>query len=267
MSLLSVVSPKGGVGKTTVALNLAYAFARRGWDTVLVDVDPLGGLGRSLSPEPSPGLWEVVEKGMLLGRAIEWGATEEPAPALLGAGRPAGGEMEPWSRRLAAGEELAPVFRALRSRFRIVLADTPAGLTGPTRGALLHSSHLVSPVQAEPLALRTLPMLLEALASLREQGADAELVGLVATMVRSREAVSLGAAQELFRLFPRGLVLESFIPWDPVFLTASARGEPVTGSQKAAVAAVFDQLVEELAPRLGLGEAPRPAEPAPERSP
>lgn len=268
MSLLSVVSPKGGVGKTTVALNLAYAFARRGWETVLVDVDPLGGLGRSLSPEPSPGLWEVVEEGALLGQVLDWGEGEDdPRPALLGAGRPSGGRVDPWARRLAAGEDLAPVFRALRNRFPVVLVDTPAGLTGPTRGALVHSTHLLSPVQAEPLALRALPALLDALAELREQGVGAELVGLVATMVRSRETVSLAAAQELFRLMPRGLVLESFVPWDPAFLEASARGEPVTASMKAAVAAVFDQLVEELVPRLDLAGDPRPALDSRKRSP
>lgn len=268
MSLLSVVSPKGGVGKTTLALNLAYGFVRRGWETALVDLDPLGGLGRSLSPEPSPGLWEVVQEGLLLGRVLDWGEGEdEPRPALLGAGEPGGEQMGSWARRLTTGEDLAPVFQALRRRFPVVLVDTPAGLTGPTRGALLHSTHLLSPVQAEPLALRTLPALLDALAALREEGLEAELVGLVATMVRSRETVSLAAAQELFRLMPRGLVLESFVPWDPAFLQASARGEPVTATAKQAVATVFDQLVEELEPRLGLAGDPGPAFDSRERSP
>jgi len=255
-----VVSPKGGVGKTTLALNLAYAMARRGWETVLVDLDPLGGLDHSLFPDRYPGLWDVVEEGLLLGRVLHWGDRDQDAtPALLGAGHPPGDRMEQWGRRLASGEGLGSIFRALHGRFPLVVMDTPAGLAGPTRGALLHATHVLSPVQAEPLALRTLPVLLDTLSALRERGAKAELVGLVASMVRSRERVSLAAAQELFRLFPPGLVLDPFIPWDPVFLEASAQGAPVFEAEKAAVGSVFDQIAEELAPRLGLAGEPRPA--------
>lgn len=268
MSVLAIVSPKGGVGKTTLALNLAYALARRGWETVLVDLDPLGGLGASLSPERSPGLWDVIEEGQLLGRVLRWfDAGDEPAPALLQAGHPPAARMQEWVLRLAAGEDLAPVLRALASRFPSVVIDTPAGLHGPTRGALVHATHLVSPVQAEPLALRTLPVLLDALGLLRRRGMEAELAGLVATMVRSRDDVSLSAVQELFRLFPRGLVLDSMIPWDPAFLAASARGQPLIATGDTAVAAVFDQLAEEMAPRIGLAGEPRPAFQPWERSP
>lgn len=272
MSLLAVVSPKGGVGKTTLALNLAYAFAHRGWETVLVDFDPLGGLDRSLFADRYPGLWDVVEEGVLLGRVLHWGERDQArAPALLGAGHPPRDRREAWGRRLASGEGLGSIFRALQGRFPLVVLDTPAGLDGPTRGALLHATHVVSPVQAEPLALRTLPVLLDTLSALGDEGARPELVGLVASMVRSREKVSLAAAQELFRLFPPGLVLDPFIPWDPIFLDASARGEPVVGSESdsrpVAVASVFDQIAEELAPRLGLAGDPRPAFQPWERSP
>lgn len=268
MALLAVVSPKGGVGKTTLSLNLAHAVARRGWETVLVDLDPLGGLAHSVSPQPIPGLWEVVESGVLLGRALRWKTPgSEPAPALLTAGSPPGARMDEWIGRLSTGEDLRSIFRALHGRFPVVIIDTPAGLGGPTRGALLHASHVISPVQAEPLALRTLPVLLDALAALRDRGVEPEMAGLVATMVRSREPVSLAAAQELFNLFPRGTVLESFIPWDPAFLHASARGEPIVVSEKTAVAAVFHHLAGELIPRLGLTEDPQPAFQLGERSP
>jgi len=175
--------------------------------------------------------------------------------------------MDEWIHRLSTGEDLRPIFRALHGRFPVVVIDTPAGLGGATRGALLHATHVLSPVQAEPLALRTLPVLMEAVAALRNQGAKLEIAGLVATMVRLREPVSLAAAQELFNLFPRGTVLESFIPWDPAFLQASARGEPIVVSEKTAVAAVFHHLAGELIPRLGLTEDPQPAFQLGERSP
>ncbi len=57
---LTIASQKGGVGKTTVALNLSYALARRGWRTLLVDTDPAGAIGLSLTKKLSqaPGLAE-----------------------------------------------------------------------------------------------------------------------------------------------------------------------------------------------------------------
>lgn len=257
MTVLAVASPKGGVGKTTVALNLAWALAGRGWETLLVDLDPLGGLGLSLAGAGrSAGLWEVVEEGALLGRVLRWGSSAQ-APALLTAGNPHPRRLESWNRRLASGEDLEPLFRALGRRFRVLVLDTPAGLDGPTAGALDLADHLLAPVQAEPLALRTLPALLEQLAA-RLESREIRLAGVLATMVRSREDVSLNTAQELFRLFPRDLVLETFIPWDAALLEASARGEAVArpGPDRPPVARVFDQLAAELEGRLQLDAHP-----------
>ena len=52
MITLAICSQKGGVGKTTVAVNLAYSLAKRGWRTLLIDTDPQGSVGLSLNGEP-----------------------------------------------------------------------------------------------------------------------------------------------------------------------------------------------------------------------
>ena len=65
MITLAISSLKGGVGKTTCAINLAFSFAKRGWKTLLVDADPQGSVGLSLSPSAQSytGLYEILNSG------------------------------------------------------------------------------------------------------------------------------------------------------------------------------------------------------------
>lgn len=245
-AVLAIVSPKGGVGKTTLALNLAHALAEQGRSTVLVDVDPQGAVGASVMGQgDAPGFYGVFEGELSLSRALERDAV---APLhLLPSGRPQARHVDDWADALAWGRVTRDLFASLSQRYELIVVDTPSGLTGPTRGVLQHATHLLVPVQAEPLALRTAPQLVEHLAE-----HDAELLGLVPTLVRSHNRISLAAVQELYRLFPGGRVLESFVPWDPAFLEASAEGVPVAklSGPRPAVAAVFDEMAREITDRL-----------------
>jgi chromosome partitioning protein len=254
MTVLAVVSPKGGVGKTTLALNLSYSFARRSWKTLLIDGDPQGGIGLSLrgGAKDAQGLAEVLRGTTPLAEALL--VTKLPELHLLPAGRCSYASLWAWSEQLADPESWEPFLHGLESRYDLVVIDTPPGLSGPARGALMTCSHVVSPVQAEPLALRTLPQLLEALSQLQAHGRKATLAALVLMMVQSKNRVSMDSALEAFQLFPGELVIETVIPRDAVFLQASAKGVPVAllDRRPPPVAAVFDLVAAELEPRLGL---------------
>ncbi|HEX2751213.1 MAG TPA: ParA family protein, partial [Verrucomicrobiales bacterium] len=65
MTILAITSQKGGVGKTTVSVNLAYSMARRGWNTLLIDTDPQGSVGLSLSEKARKcqGFYDAVNTG------------------------------------------------------------------------------------------------------------------------------------------------------------------------------------------------------------
>lgn len=262
VKVLAVVSPKGGVGKTTLALNVAWALARRLGGAVLVDADPQGGVGHSVAAAGGggarPGLFEVHRGQVSLTRALVCEGVE-PLD-LLTCGHPPEAALDDWVAALSWGEVTGELFRRLAVRYPLIVVDTPSGLTGPTRGVLRHATHVLVPVQAEPLALRSAPQLLSRFAELGAGRGRLELAGFVPTMVRSRNEVSLAATQELFRLLPRQAVLESFVPWDPAFLEASARGVPAAllPGGRPAVAAVFETMADELLPRLGLGEETTP---------
>jgi chromosome partitioning protein len=138
----------------------------------------------------------------------------------------------------------------------IVLVDTPSGFGSSTMEAMRVGTHVLSPLQAEPIALRSLTQLLEVVAWLREQGAGLSIAGLVLTMLHTRDASSLGVAEEVWTRFPGELVLETTIPRDPAFLEASTAGVPVglLRRRPPPVTAKFLQAVDELEVRMGMRE-------------
>lgn len=254
MISLAIVSPKGGVGKTTLALNLAYAFAESGRSTLLVDTDPQGGIGHSLAGKAreAAGFSELLR-----GEPVTPIRTRKEHLSILPMGNVPWATLTEWTSRAAHPKAFAQAMSRFEHDFDIAIIDTPAGLSGSTYGALSYCSHALLPLQTEPLALRTTMQLLQVIASLRATGARISLAAVVLTMARLRDELSLSVTQEAWDLFPGGLVLDAFVPRDPAFLAASAAGVPVGLLRKRPppVASVFDRLVTELEPALGLLEA------------
>lgn len=254
MFALTIASPKGGVGKTTIALNLGYALARRGWRTVVVDTDPQGAIALSLTKNltRAPGLAELAAQLAPLGRLLV--RTKLPELELLPVGRVAVDDAVGFGQALADGRKLRHLVDELSRTHDLVIFDTPSGFVGPTLGALLVSDGAVGVVQAEPIAARSALRMFELLRALNERGARVRMLGLLVTMLQAREVRSLEVAEDLWKTLPADAVLELSIPRDPVFLEASAAGVPVgLLSRRAPPAAIlFDQLAAEIEQRAPL---------------
>jgi chromosome partitioning protein len=257
MTILAVASQKGGVGKTTVALNLAYAMARRGWNALLVDADPQGCIGLSLQGRVStlPGLAECLRSELSLEHAVC--STRLPELKLLTAGQLTSEDYADGMRRFADADALGRLLAEASQLYKLVIVDTASGLFGPTLAVLRNAGHLLLLVQAEPLGLRTLPSQLELIRQLRQSGGKTTIAGVLLTMVQSRNADSLGVVQEALSVLPAEFALNAFLPRDAVFLKASAKGVPLglLYRNPPPVATVFDQIAAELEPRIGLAAA------------
>lgn len=254
MNSIAICSQKGGVGKTTVALNLAYAFARRGRSTLLVDADAQGSIGLSLrgSSPTAAGLAELVRDGSSLERvAIR---TRMENFSILPAGRLTDEECLDWDARLSDGRALERLFSQAAGTYELVVVDTPSGPSGPTIGVLRHVRYALVPLQAEPLALRSMPRILNLIGTLREQGSAVELLGVVLTMLQRQLGGSLDVAEEAWQKLPANLVLETTVPRDALFVEASVRGVPLglLRTRPPALASIFDQMAGELEQRMGL---------------
>jgi chromosome partitioning protein len=255
MISLAIVSPKGGVGKTTLCLNLAYAFAQLGRRTLLIDTDPQGGIGHSLSgrAKDAGGLVDMVA-----GEPAELVIlqTRNPNLSILPMGQPPWDRLSAWSAQLAEPDLLASHMAPIEASYDIAIIDTPAGLAGPTYGVMSYATDILMPIQTEPLAIRVVGQLMEVLAHIKAQGARAKLSAVVLTMARLRDETSLSVSQEAWGLFPEKLVLDTLVPRDAELLQASAHGVPVGLLRKRPppVSAVFDRIAAELEPRLGMME-------------
>jgi chromosome partitioning protein len=251
---IAFASLKGGVGKTTAALNCAYAFARRGSRTLLVDTDPQGAIGLSLDGVGDrAGLAANLENSeAALAGVLK---TRLPELQILPMGAVGALDVDNLAQTARAHDVLKRIVDRSQREYDVVLFDTPAGLGGMTRLALEAVESVVAVAQCEPLALRSLPRLLELLAQLREAGDDCSLLGVVGNMSSFREPVVLAALEELWGLYG-ARVFETAIPRDSNFLQASRAGVPLglLSRRPPSVAAVFDGLVAEIEARLGISE-------------
>lgn len=253
MDILTIASQKGGVGKTALALNLAWAFARSGVRTLIVDVDPQSGLSRSIAAQlvERRGIHDVLQ-----GRA-QWSDVVLPTRIERFAILPLG-SVKPWEAaefeaQVQDGGAFHDLVHALEGHWDLLIVDTPAGLGNATMGALRAADFVLSPLQAEPGALRTASSIIDTIVHLAHtEGCTGQFLGFVLSMVDKTNNVSSAIVGEAWRTFPSDLVLETTIPRNGAFLEATSKGVPVGAlpGEGKRLGLIFEQLVAEITTRM-----------------
>lgn len=252
-TVLAVVSQKGGVGKTTTAINLASALAQRGRKTLLVDVDPQGavrhGLGLALDAGTA-GLADLLAGTHDLHDVVQ--ATPLPWLRVLLAGSVSdAAEHESYAMLLAESSRLGELFDRARGRGYIVVVDTPPGIGAVTRRVLAHSQHVVVPLQCEPLALQTTTQILRAVREAAVANPGLALDGILLTMLEEGNEVSQRVAAYVRQQLPPELLFDVAIPRTMASIDAFAAGQPlVLRVPDDPAARAYLRLAELLEPRL-----------------
>ena len=249
---LVIASQKGGVGKTTVALNLAVALAERGRKTLLADLDPQGAIGLSLAKGDTElaGLAELLSGVTRAEDAVV--ATRLPGLSLLPRGRLDATDVESFETAVARPGALEDALAACERGMDIVIVDTPSGLGRVTTAALASSGFALLAFQTENLALRSVGQALAVIEHVQTtSNPRLRLIGILPTLVERERSGSQGVLTEIWNGFPDAL--ETVVPRSEAFARASALGIPVGflgGGAGVPEARRFDLLADEIEGRM-----------------
>jgi chromosome partitioning protein len=227
-SIIAVVNQKGGVGKTTTAVNLGSYLASHGKFVLLVDLDPqanaTSGLGidhRALQA----GLYEAMVgtvriKDIIVTSQVEGLKVAPSTQALAGAAV----ELVDMERR---EYRLADAIAEIRNGFDYILIDCPPSLGLLTLNGLVAAERVLIPVQAEYYALEGLSQLLGTIDLVKNSlRPDLEVMGAVLTMFDARNKLSGDVMGELRKFFPNK-IFESVIPRNVRLAEAPSFGRPI----------------------------------------
>ncbi|NMB12436.1 MAG: ParA family protein [Firmicutes bacterium] len=245
---LAVVNQKGGVGKSTTAVNLGACLSELDKQVLLVDIDPQGNASSGVGVEKS-GIEACMYDVLIERRAMEEVirptviAGLDVAPATL---ELAGAEIElvsAMSREYRLKESLASVL----DRYDYILIDAPPSLGLLTINALSAATKALVPIQCEYYALEGVSQLMSAVTLVKEHlNPDLEIGGVLMTMYDARTNLSQQVVEEVRRYFG-DKVFRTIIPRNVRLSEAPSHGQPITlYDQQCRGAQAYRELAREL---------------------
>ena len=253
MIRVAVANQKGGVGKTTTAINLATALAAIGWRVLLVDLDPQGnastGLGVSRASRERSTYDVLLGEAGITQAAV---ATKVPRLDLLPATVDLSGAevemvgMDDRTHRLAQAFDEVPA-----GRWDICLLDCPPSLGLLTVNALVASRQLLVPLQCEFFALEGLSQLLQTVERIRlAYNPQLSILGVALTMFDRRNNLSQQVAEDV-RMCLGASVFDTVVPRNVRLSEAPSHGLPaLIYDQKCPGSEAYVRLAREIMARL-----------------
>jgi len=251
--IISIVSQKGGVGKTTTALNLGYSLSLLGEKVLIIDSDPQGGvaLAVNLKTRTAKGLVHALKNEIDNDKdVVEFLKKDKLAVAGVGIERP---EDILFFEKAAADGSLGKLIKNIAEDFDYVLIDAPVGIGAIVKAVLEVSTSYLLLINCKAGTVKSLPRLIKLADWLRENvNKELELQGIVTTMFDHRSSSENQILNHFRARLPNNFFSKTIIPFDSRFEQASIKAIPVAllaDGQKAAKP--FDELAIEILSKTG----------------
>ena len=248
--IIAVVNQKGGVGKTTTAVNLTAALTELGLKVLLCDFDPQANATSGLGLDKRKIKRTVYD--VIIGQceaenaivATKFGDVLPSSADLAGASVELIGEAD-------RERKLAKALESVKDKYDVIFIDCPPSLEMLTLNGLIAAEGILVPVQCEYFALEGLSDLMGTLRTVkRKLNPKLEIFGVVLTMFDGRTNFSTQVAQEVRRHFP-GKVFSSVVPRNIRLAEAPSHGIPVTAYDKHSRGAkAYKTMAEEIKAKL-----------------
>lgn len=250
--IISVVNQKGGVGKTTTAMNVAAFLAEFGKFVLIVDMDPQGnatsGLGVPKEEVETQGLYEALARQRRIHDVIR-NSKHEGLRIVPGTPNLAGANVE-----LVSVErreyQLADLLEEVRHAYDYIIIDCPPSLGLLTVNSLVAADQVLIPVQAEYYALEGLGQLLQTIELVKNHlKPDLQILGAVITMFDKRTRLSSDIMDELYHYFP-DTIFRSVIPRSVRLAEAPSFGQSIFHyDPRGKAAKAYERLTQEIVQR------------------
>jgi chromosome partitioning protein len=249
-TVYAIANQKGGVGKTTTAVNLAACVAEAGYETLLIDIDAQANatLGLGVDKRTTPTVYESLVGDLPLADAVR--PTTIAHLSIVPAGPDLAGATVELPRIAGSENRLREALEPIRNRYAFVLLDCPPSLGPLTVNALVAADRVIVPVQAEYFALEGLAGLLDTLSLVqRELNPRLTIGGMLLTMHDNRTRLAQEVENEVRTHFP-DLVFDTVIPRNVRVGEAPSFGQPVIHfDPHCAGAEAYFELAKEVAAR------------------
>ena len=245
--IIAVVNQKGGVGKTTTAVNVSTVLAKKGKKVLLIDADPQGnatsGVGIDKNVEKS--VYDVLINDVQMRETIIKSPIKnlDVCPSNINL---AGAEVELVSM-MAREQKLKEKLEEISSEYHYVIIDCPPSLGLITINAFTASNSLLIPIQCEYYALEGVGQLMNTVNLIKKQlNKDLYIEGVVLTMSDSRTNLSNQVIKEV-RTFFKNNVYKTIIPRNVKLSEAPSFGQPITiYAPKSKGAKCYEKLTNEI---------------------
>jgi len=257
---LAVAASKGGVGKTTTAINVALGFARKGLRVLIIDLDPQAHVGASLRAYTPAGMGFLSD--VLMGRYREVLEVSYHSPCenldITGSDKTLAETEMLLSTKIGKELLLDGALTITRTHYDLIVLDCPPNLGTLTLNALCAADQLLIPCDMSILALEGVGDMLLAVETLRTRlSRHIQVAGIVATRVDARATRMNAEIEASFVDLFGDKLMATRIPQSSAINRAHLAGTPIYDfDRRSAGAVAYTKLVEELLGPLGLSTLP-----------